>query len=90
MTSNQGDIPNHLLGARQEVARGNCEFIALVKLSTEFGNEPSSFQVVTNTAGKLEQLVEGNISEEQVDMMSAFAQAIKENLNCSRGIRTAD
>jgi hypothetical protein len=28
-----------------------------------------------------EQLAEGNISEEQADLMFAFAQALKENLN---------
>tara|TARA_B100000809_G_scaffold259992_1_gene306089 strand:- start:840 stop:1040 length:201 start_codon:yes stop_codon:yes gene_type:complete len=30
-----------------------------------------------------EQLAEGNISEEQADLKSDFAQAIKENLNCT-------
>jgi len=39
MTSSQGDIHNHLPGARQEAAKGSYEFAVVAKLSIGFGNE---------------------------------------------------
>jgi len=38
MTFSQGDIHNHLRGARQGDARERYVFIVAVKLSIEFGN----------------------------------------------------
>ena len=40
MTFSQGDIHNHLRGARQGDARERYVFIVAVKLSIEFGNDP--------------------------------------------------
>ena len=50
MTSNPGDIHNHLPGARQEAAKGSYEFTVVAKLSIEFGNELNLFQGVVDTA----------------------------------------
>ena len=53
MTFSQGDIHNHLRGARQGDARERYVFIVAVKLSIEFGNDPLFEQLPHRLAGCL-------------------------------------
>ena len=53
MTFSQGDIHNHLRGARQGDARERYVFIVAVKLSIEFGNDPLLEQLPHRLAGGL-------------------------------------
>ena len=66
MTSNQGDIHNHLPGARQEAVKGSYEFTVVAKLSIGFGNELSKFQGVANTSFQTEQSSNGQFSSKEL------------------------